>query len=112
MVLDIVIFLIVGFFVVESLLAAATKINSLFVIMYDNYEVSIAWENFKLAMKANDPLDMTDMSIMGDMMTIMPKMTDMKVIMVDLTIIFKKMFLRLMLVTACSFKTPVNFIYT
>jgi hypothetical protein len=61
---------------------------------------------------ANDPLDMTDQSLMGDMMTIMPKMGDMKVIMDDLTQIFKDMFLRLTLVSLCSFRTPVNFIYT
>jgi hypothetical protein len=49
---------------------------------------------------------------MGDMMLIMPKMADMKGILTDLTVIFKDMFLRLMLISLCSFRTPVNFIYT
>ena len=46
------------------------------------------------------------------MMLIMPKMADMKGILTDLTVIFKDMFLRLMLISLCSFRTPVNFIYT
>lgn len=49
---------------------------------------------------------------MSDMMMIMPKMEDMKGILTDLTVIFKDMFLRLILISLCSFRTPVNFIYT
>jgi hypothetical protein len=62
--LDIIIFLIIGLFVIESLLAAASTINEFFVIMYDDYTVSLAWERFKDAMKASDPLDMMDMQVM------------------------------------------------
>lgn len=112
MILDVVIFMIIGLLVLESLLAAASKINSFFVVMYDEYTVSIAWVRFKAAMKANDPLDMTDMQIKQDMMEIEQKMTIMKDILGDLTIIFKSMFNRLILVSICSFKTPVNMVYT
>ena len=35
--MDIVIFLVIGFLVVSSLLDAATTINSFFVVMYDDY---------------------------------------------------------------------------
>lgn len=59
--LDILIFMVIGFFVVSSLLDAATTINSFFVVMYDDYEVSVAWDRFKLAMDASDPIDMMDM---------------------------------------------------
>ena len=92
MMLDIVIFMIIGLFVIESLLAAASTINSFFVTMYDDYLVSLAWDRFKAAMRASDPLDMMDMQIQQDMMAIMPKMADMKVILGELTIIFKAMF--------------------
>lgn len=109
---DILIFLLIGFFVIESLLEASTLINKFFVVMYDDYEVSVAWERFKLAMEASDPLDMMDMQVMSDMMTVMPKMENMKLILTDLTVVFKDMFLRLILVSICSFRTPVNIIYT
>jgi hypothetical protein len=112
MMLDIMIFMVLGLLVIESLLAAASLINSFFVTMYDDYEVSLAWDRFKAAMVASDPLDMMDMQVMKDMMKIMPKMADMKVILGDLTSIFKAMFLRLQLVSMCSFRTPVNLIYT
>lgn len=39
-------------------------------------------------------------------------MKDMKVLLTNLTVIFKDMFVRLILVSICSFKTPVNIVYT
>jgi hypothetical protein len=112
MMLDIVIFMTLGLLVISSLLAAASTINSFFVTMYDDYMVSIAWDRFKAAMRASDPLDMMDMQVMEDMRTINPKMMEMNVILGDLTIIFKDMTLRLILVSICSFRTPANLVYT
>ena len=80
--------------------------------MYNDYNASFAWERFKVEMARADPIDMMDMQVMSDMMMIMPKMTEMKGILADLTIIMKDLYLRLILVSLCSFRTPVNLIYT